>query len=78
MIKYLAIGTIWLYQRTFSLDHGPLRIFFPYGFCRYQPTCSDYAKEALRRRGFFVGMWLALARILRCHPWARGGSDPVR
>ena len=45
--------------------------------CRYTPTCSQYALEALRRYGPFKGGWLALKRILRCHPWGGSGYDPV-
>ena len=45
--------------------------------CRFTPTCSAYALEALRRRGFFPGAALGLARIVRCNPWSQGGDDPV-
>ena len=45
--------------------------------CRYRPTCSAYAAEALRRRGFFPGSALAAWRIARCNPFAKGGFDPV-
>ena len=45
--------------------------------CRFTPTCSQYALEALRRYGPFKGGWLALRRILRCHPWGGSGYDPV-
>ena len=45
--------------------------------CRFQPTCSEYALEALRRHGAFRGGWLALRRVLRCHPGGGSGYDPV-
>ncbi|MCW5598379.1 MAG: membrane protein insertion efficiency factor YidD [Nitrosomonas sp.] len=45
--------------------------------CRFSPTCSNYASEALRKYGFIKGMALSIGRVLRCHPWNRGGYDPV-
>ncbi len=45
--------------------------------CRYHPTCSRYACEALARHGVLRGGWLAIARVLRCNPWRAGGCDPV-
>jgi putative membrane protein insertion efficiency factor len=45
--------------------------------CRFQPTCSEYAVESLERHGIIQGLWLAVRRIGRCHPWHPGGYDPV-
>ncbi|MDR2338438.1 MAG: membrane protein insertion efficiency factor YidD [Deltaproteobacteria bacterium] len=45
--------------------------------CRFQPTCSMYCKEALEKHGIILGLWLTLKRIGRCHPFCKGGDDPV-
>jgi putative membrane protein insertion efficiency factor len=45
--------------------------------CKYEPTCSHYAEEAIRERGVVVGLGLAVWRVMRCNPWSRGGYDPV-
>jgi len=45
--------------------------------CRYQPTCSQFAKEALNKYGLFKGGWLAIKRISKCHPWGGSGYDPI-
>ena len=45
--------------------------------CRYTPTCSQYALEAIRKHGPFKGLWLTVKRLLRCHPWGGSGYDPV-
>lgn len=65
---------IGLYQRTLSPDHGPLRHLFSYGYCRHEPTCSEYAKQQVQARGAIVGSLLGIKRILSCHPW-RNPSD---
>ena len=68
-MKHLALLLIRFYQRCIS----PL---FP-AKCRFYPTCSAYAFTAIERFGFFRGGWLALRRILKCHPFHPGGVDPV-
>jgi hypothetical protein len=68
-LKVLLIALIQVYQRFIS----PLLL----PSCRYQPTCSGYALDAIRQHGAIAGGWLALKRICRCHPWSVGGYDPV-
>lgn len=46
--------------------------------CRFYPTCSQYAQEAIKTHGLLLGCWLALKRLSKCHPWHVGGYDPVR
>ncbi|POW55012.1 membrane protein insertion efficiency factor YidD [Candidatus Pantoea alvi] len=65
----LLIVLIRVYQRGISPLLGP--------HCRFQPTCSHYGIEALRRFGLIKGSWLTLKRVLKCHPLNPGGDDPV-
>lgn len=77
LFAYPFVGLIWLYQQTFSPDHGMLSPLFPYGYCRFHPTCSQYAKEALLKHGIFLGMVLTIRRLIKCHPWHAPEVDPV-
>ena len=64
-----VLGLLWLYKRGIS----PL---LP-AACRYHPTCSEYCREAVERYGIAKGLWLGLKRVFRCHPFGKGGMDPV-
>ena len=68
-MKWLLIGLVRGYQLVISPYLGPT--------CRYYPSCSAYAVEALDRHGAIKGSWLAVRRLLRCHPWSPGGVDHV-
>lgn len=70
MISYLLSGLIKFYQKFIS----PLTI----GSCRFYPTCSNYALEAINKYGALKGTWMAIKRILSCHPFNPGGYDPVK
>jgi len=67
--KKTLLGLIRLYQATFSPLLG--------GHCRFSPTCSHYAADALCIHGLFRAIYLSLGRIIRCHPFSDGGFDPV-
>jgi putative membrane protein insertion efficiency factor len=69
MLERPLIAGIRFYQRAISPLTPPS--------CRFYPTCSAYAAEAIERHGAARGSWLALRRLLRCHPFHRGGYDPV-
>ncbi len=67
-MKYFLIGIIKIYQ----MIPGPM-----HALCRHQPTCSNYAIEAIQKYGSITGIILASKRILRCNPWGTKGYDPV-
>jgi putative membrane protein insertion efficiency factor len=69
----LAVGAIDAYRATVSPFLAETGIVH----CRFEPTCSAYGREAIARYGSPRGFMLAAGRVLRCHPWARGGLDPV-
>lgn len=76
--RRLVVIFIRIYQKTISFDHGILKIFYPNGFCRFAPTCSEYGVQAITKYGIIKGGLMTSWRILRCNPWSKGGSDPVK
>jgi len=69
MMRTALMALVRGYQLLFGSWIGPS--------CRFEPTCSAYAMEALQRHGAAAGAYLAVARLARCHPWCDGGHDPV-
>jgi len=77
-VKKLALALIRLYQKYLSFDNG----FFKYllvteNTCRFTPRCSEYTYQAIDKYGILHGSWLGLKRIVHCHPWSKGGFDPI-
>jgi putative membrane protein insertion efficiency factor len=68
LLRFLVFYRYWL--------SPAIHVLSPSG-CRYRPTCSEYATEAIEMHGASRGGWMALLRLLRCHPFARSGFDPV-
>ncbi|MEI2715115.1 MAG: membrane protein insertion efficiency factor YidD [Nocardioides sp.] len=68
-LAWVLIGFLKLYRAVISPLYGQV--------CRYHPTCSAYALEAVQTHGALRGSWFAVRRLGRCHPWAAGGYDPV-
>jgi putative membrane protein insertion efficiency factor len=69
-VKRLILSSLRFYKARVSPQLPPA--------CRYTPTCSEYAIEAIERRGVLVGGFLAAKRVISCNPFSRGGYDPVR
>jgi putative membrane protein insertion efficiency factor len=77
-IAKILITVIKIYQKTLSFDHSPLKVFYPHGFCRFNPSCSQYSIEAIDKYGPIKGSFKAMWRILRCNPFNKGGNDPLK
>ncbi len=76
-MAHAVVNLIRLYQRSLSPNHGWFRSLRPYGHCRFYPSCSEYARQAIEQHGLLRGGRLGLRRLLRCHPGHAGGHDPV-
>ena len=68
-MKFLVLDLLGVYKAMISPFLPPA--------CRFEPTCSEYAREAIEKYGALKGTWIGLKRILRCQPFCKGGHDPV-
>ena len=76
--RFFVLSIIRIYQKTLSFDHGFPKMFFPHGYCRFHPTCSEYGYQAIEKYGVIKGGIMAFYRILRCNPFNKGGIDQLK
>jgi len=76
MISKTLLKIIRLYQKTLSPDTGWFRVYFPHGYCKFVPNCSEYGYQAIEKYGL-KGIIKSTWRVLRCNPFSRGGKDPL-
>jgi putative membrane protein insertion efficiency factor len=83
LIKPLLLNLINLYRKlSFRKNIFLINLItsikgVDFGMCRYSPTCSNYMYEAIEHYGIVKGVYLGVKRLIRCHPWAKGGFDPL-
>lgn len=78
-MKKIILWTIRFYQKYLSFDAGfAKKLFLTDKACRFQPTCSEYCYQAIEKYGILKGCLVGLKRIIRCHPWSKGGDDPLK
>jgi len=77
MFRKGLLNIIRKYQRYLSPDTGILKTLYPFGVCRYYPTCSEYGHQSIREHGAVKGSLYTLFRVLRCNPLSKGGFDPI-
>ncbi len=78
-MRKIALSLIKFYQNRISADSGGVLRYLGFArVCRFNPTCSEYAYQAVKRYGIIKGLFLGLARISRCHPWGKSGFDPLK
>ncbi len=77
-MKRLVLDAIRFYQRT-RFFHGVIarQFFLTDRVCRFSPTCSNYTYQAVEKYGVIQGLWLGVKRISSCHPWSKGGINPI-
>lgn len=78
ILKKIFLYLIKVYQNILSPDHNRMGLQTGFGACRYYPSCSEYTRQAIIHYGPIKGIIKGFARILRCHPLAKGGYDPLK
>ncbi|MBI3385253.1 membrane protein insertion efficiency factor YidD [Candidatus Gottesmanbacteria bacterium] len=77
-MKQFILKSIRFYQKHLNINNSLTRaLFLTDSSCRFLPTCSEYSYQAIGKYGILQGSFLALKRIIRCHPFSKGGPDPV-
>ena len=76
--QQIILAALRVYQVSLSRDHGWLKQLYPYGLCRFAPSCSQYAVESIKKYGVARGGWLAVKRVCKCNPYHPGGVDLVK
>ena len=77
-MKKIILFLIKLYQKTLSPDHGWFKYNYPYGHCKFYPTCSEYVYQAIDKKGVLRGLGLGFLRVIRCNPWNKSRIDLVK
>jgi len=77
-MKKTALFFIKIYQKTLSPDHGIFKNYLIISKCRFYPSCSEYTYSAIEKYGFLKGFLKGINRIKKCHPWNKGGYDPLK
>ncbi len=78
-MKRIILACVRFYQKTSFFHNYFFRLFFMSDrVCRFTPTCSEYIYQAVEKYGVIKGLWLGLKRIVRCHPWSKGGNNPLK
>lgn len=73
----IALKFIRWYQKNLSPDTGFFSFWYPYGYCKYNPTCSEFTYRAIAKYGILKGGIIGICRIIRCNPLSKGGNDPL-
>ncbi|MFB6225868.1 MAG: membrane protein insertion efficiency factor YidD [Candidatus Paceibacteria bacterium] len=76
--RKIILFVLHLYQKIFSPDHSFWSDkFYPHGYCKFYPTCSEYCKKSIKKKGVIKGGLSCIWRVMRCNPWSDGGVDNV-